>query len=69
MNYYIAMTCGIISGVCLVILALRKKLSLLDSILHNPKRMGELDFIDKLLTLTMLIFWLVSLIFGILLNM
>ena len=69
MIYYIVMMCGIISGVSLVFLALRKKLQLLGSIFVSPKLIEEFSYTDKFLFLIMLIFFLIGLFFSIILYM
>jgi len=61
-----AKICGLISGICLMVIALSKKLPLFGTI-FSPKLREKLDVIDKRLALTALIFFLFSIFFVILL--
>ena len=60
MMEYIEQLSGIISGICFLALAVRKKLPLLGLIFKSPRRIKELSYIDKFLFLTMLILFLIS---------
>lgn len=62
-----AILCGLISGICLMAIALRKKLPVFGAILSSKLR-EELDSTDKRLALVALVFFLFFIIFIILSN-
>ena len=58
----LAIICGVISGGCLLAIALRKKLPLIGTI-FSPKLSEELDATDKQLAIGALIFFLFCIVF------